>query len=368
MLKYCLAPILLSALLICDWLGPQAVWCFFFGFSAFVIIGDKIFSNDHSQFRIGNTKLNFILYLILPLLLLKLFNITLIGMGDHGSMIFMILADEALFNDWDRAYSVFDLFGIILTSGLFLGGIGTVAGHELVHRKKHSFGFKVSNWLLALTWDPAFGIEHVHGHHKYVATYQDPETARRNEGVYSFIIRSTVGTLKNAWKWESERLEQLGLSPVSFQNQMFQIYLRSIILTAAISLGGTMSLIVYFGSVLWAKIMLETVNYLEHYGLVRVPGAAIEPKHSWNSNHMVSSTLLFNLTRHSAHHEKSNLPFWKLEPYKDAPMLPNGYLSMLYFILLLPWKYRKIMEHKLADWDAKYASEQELELIKSMVK
>ncbi len=158
MLKYCLAPILLSALLICDWLGPQAVWCFFFGFSAFVIIGDQILTNDHSQFRIGNSKLNFILYLILPLLLLKLFNMTLIGMGDHGSIIFMILADEALFKVWDRVYSGFDLFGIILTSGLFLGGIGTVAGHELVHRKKHSFGFKVSNWLLALTWDPAFGF------------------------------------------------------------------------------------------------------------------------------------------------------------------------------------------------------------------
>ena len=161
MLKYCLAPILLSILLACDWLGPQAVWYFFFGFSAFVIIGDQILTNDHSQFRIGNTKLNFILYLILPLFLLKLFNMTLIGMGDHGSIIFMILADEALFNVWDRAYSVFDLFGIILTSGLFLGGIGTVAGHELVHRKKHTFGFKVSNWLLALTWDPAFGIDRV---------------------------------------------------------------------------------------------------------------------------------------------------------------------------------------------------------------
>ena len=103
MLKYCLAPILLSSLLICDWLGPQAVWCFFFGFSAFVIIGDQILTNDHSQLRIGNTKLNFILYLILPLLLIKLFNITLIGMGDHSSIIFMIIGDDTLFNVWDRA-------------------------------------------------------------------------------------------------------------------------------------------------------------------------------------------------------------------------------------------------------------------------
>ena len=78
---------------------------------------------------------------------------------------------------------------------------------------------------------------------------------------------------------------------------------------------------------------------------------------------LISSYLLYNLTRHSAHHEKSSVPFWKLNPYKDAPILPYGYLTMVYFILLLPWQYRKIMKEKLSHWDAHYASPEELKLV-----
>jgi alkane 1-monooxygenase len=363
MIKYCLAPILLSTLLIIDWMGPTAVWIFFFGFSTFVIMGDTLFGNDRVEFQNGEKKFNSILYFILLLLFIKIFNFALLGMSYTQSFIFNLLSAEPLFSGWQRSYSNLDLLGIVLSSGLLIGGIGTVVGHELVHRKKNSLGFKVSNWLLALTWDPAFGIEHVHGHHKYVATYQDPESARRGESVYHFIGRSTWGTLRNAWKWEKERLAGKGFGTFSSHNQMLQVYLRSAIITGVVSLGGSISLVVYFGSVIWAKILLETVNYLEHYGLVRVPGTAIEPRHSWNSNHRISSYLLFNLTRHSAHHEKSNLPFWKMNPYSEAPMLPYGYLTMVYFILLIPWVYRRIMIRELKDWDDRFASREELELL-----
>ena len=368
MLKYCLSPTFLFILLVCDWMGPIGNWAFFFGFSGFIILGDNYFGNDKNQFEKLDNRMNPILYIILPLFFFKIFHISLLGMGDSQTVIHKIFSSESIFTSWERNYSGFDLLGIILSSGLLIGGIGTVVGHELVHRKKNSLGFKISNWLLALTWDPAFGIEHVHGHHKYVATYHDPESARRGEGIYSFIMRSTMGTLKNAWKWEKERLAQKGLNVISIHNQMIQVYIRSVIITGIVSLGGFTSLAVYFGSVVWAKVLLETVNYLEHYGLVRVPGTAIEPKHSWNSNHSVSSYLLFNLTRHSAHHEKGTLPFWTLNPYENAPMLPYGYLSMVYLILLLPWKYKRIMTEKLKDWDARFASQDELQLLDQIIK
>ena len=363
MLKYSLAPLVLIILIICDWMGPQFAWIFFIGFSLFIVIGDTLAGNDTQQYQEDGNRFNPFLYLVLPLLFLKIFNITLLGMGNPDSWIHSLLSGASFFNIWIRPTTHFDLIGMILSSGLLIGGIGTVVGHELVHRKRRSTGFKISNWLLALTWDPAFGIEHIHGHHKYVATYQDPESARRGESVYHFIARSTWGTLRNAWKWEKERLAGKGLSPFSIHNQMFQVYARSALITGVVALGGSISLIVYFGSVIWAKILLETVNYLEHYGLVRLPGTAIEPRHSWNSNHRISSYLLFNLTRHSAHHEKSNLPFWKMNPYSDAPMLPYGYLTMVYFILLIPWVYRRIMIRELKDWDNRFASREELELL-----
>jgi len=364
-IKYSLAPFTLLLLLYSDWLGPTAVWFFLFGFSLFLIIGDYILGKDRTQIPTSPTFVNGACYIVLPLLLLKLFHLSLLGMGNENSIIFLILNQESFFHHWIRSYSTTDLVGIVLTTGLFLGGVGTVVGHELVHRKRTSFAFRLSNWLLALTWDPAFGIEHIHGHHKFVATYEDPESARRGEGVYRFIIRSTVGTLKNAWRWESERLAKKGFTPFSIHNQLFQIYGRSILLTLVVSLGGWISLIVYFLSVIWAKILLETVNYLEHYGLIRVPGTAIEPKHSWNSNHRISSYMLFNLTRHSAHHEKGTLPYWELDPYEKAPMLPYGYLSMVYFILFFPGRYRKLMEKYLDHWDANYASTEEINLIQS---
>lgn len=362
-LKYCLSPTLLGILLFCDWLGMPYVWIFFVGFSSFLIIGDYIFGKDQTLISTSNSILNGICYISLPLLLIKLFHITLLGMGDENSVIYHILNQDAIFQSWKHSYSIIDLVGIVLTSGLFFGGLGTVVGHELVHRKKSSFAFKISNWLLALTWDPAFGIEHIHGHHKNVATLGDPNSARRNENVYRFIIRSTIGTIKNAWMWETENLKKNGHSPFSSKNQLFQGYLRSIILTAIVSLGGWTSLIVYFFSIVWAKILLETVNYLEHYGLLRVPGKPVEPKHSWNSNHRISSLMLFNLTRHSAHHEKGTLPFWELNPYETSPMLPYGYLSLVYFILLFPRWYLKMMEKSLKHWDKNFASGEELNLL-----
>ena len=117
-----------------------------------------------------------------------------------------------------------------------------------------------------------------------------------------------------------------------------------------------------FWSVL-AKCFLETINYIEHYGLVRVPGEAVMPRHSWNSNHVMSSILLYNLNRHSAHHEKTNLRYWELNSYPDAPTLPYGYLHCLYIAYFLPLIFKKMMKPKLEDWGDNFASDEEKQLL-----
>ena len=178
------------------------------------------------------------------------------------------------------------------------------------------------------------------------------------------MFRSTFNEYKNAFQIEKIRLKRKGKSIFSFQNKFFIALFRSLVIGIVIyNLGSTKALFFYLISALISKILLETINYIEHYGLVRVEGKPVRPRHSWNSNTLISSAFTFNLTRHSAHHEKAHLPYWKLSPYLDAPKMPYGYLSTFFFALLLPWLYRKMMAKKLSDWDQNYASKPEKELI-----
>ena len=101
---------------------------------------------------------------------------------------------------------------------------------------------------------------------------------------------------------------------------------------------------------------------MEHYGLIREEGKPVQPRHSWNTNAFVSSMILFNLTRHSHHHEKAYLEFWNLEAYEDAPEMPYGYLFSIYIVLLCPWWYHRMMAKKLLDWDQNYANDNEKEI------
>jgi len=108
-----------------------------------------------------------------------------------------------------------------------------------------------------------------------------------------------------------------------------------------------------------AKALLEVINYSEHYGLVRVEGEPVLPRHSWNSNSILSSIYLYNVTRHSSHHEKANLRYWELRSYQDAPIMPQGYLTMLYMALFLPYIFHRMMAKKLVDWDERFATNEE---------
>ena len=134
----------------------------------------------------------------------------------------------------------------------------------------------------------------------------------------------------------------------------------------AVIIGGVNGMFCFLLCALLAKSFLEAINYTEHYGLVRERGKPIRMRHSWNSNHFLSSVYLCNVTRHSDHHKNSNLKFWELKPiHEDAPMLPYGYLMMLYLVLFMPFLYKRIMNKELLDWDQNYANDFERNLVKN---
>ena len=154
-----------------------------------------------------------------------------------------------------------------------------------------------------------------------------------------------------------------GLNSINVQKKILMGYMKSMIITfIAFLVGGILGMLLFLLVSFIAKSLLEVINYTEHYGLVRVKGEPVSFRHSWNSNSMISSIYLYNVTRHSSHHEKANLKYWELKSYKSAPMMPQGYLTMLYMALFFPYLFHQMMAKKLIEWDKNYATEKEREL------
>ena len=368
-LKYYISTItILSAGYICT-LGKFFPLVFFISFSSFIIFGDLFLKSDNKK---HNYKFNFFLnlpiYLNLPLLLVFLMTVVFI-LGNSDANAFSIFFLEMLNIDLlhlRQTIYFLDKIALVALTSLFIGIMGTVPGHEMSHRIKKKFDLFIGNWLLSLSWDCAFAIEHVYGHHKNVGLAKDPATANRGENVYKFVFSAIIKEQIDAWKIEIERLKHKSLNIFGFQNKLIKGYLRSLLIASlSFFVGGLNGLFIFLLCAFTAKSLLEVINYIEHYGLVRVEGEKVMPRHSWNSNSVMSSIYLYNVTRHSAHHEKPYLKFWELDAYQNAPMMPYGYLSMLYMTIFTPFFFQKIMSRKLAEWDKLFASDEEKKIIKA---
>tara|TARA_Y100000389_G_scaffold138087_1_gene135767 strand:+ start:4610 stop:5419 length:810 start_codon:yes stop_codon:yes gene_type:complete len=267
-----------------------------------------------------------------------------------------------------QSFNIFDKISIIMTVFLISGPMGITGGHELVHRKKNKFDLFVGNWLLAFSFDCNFAIEHVYGHHKNVCLPEDPASAKRGENIYIFILKGIINEHLSGWEIELNRLRRKKISFFTFQNQILIGYFRSVLISLlSFWLFGFVGMLTFFLIAFLSKSLLEVINYIEHYGLVRERGKPVRMRHSWNSNHFFSSIYLYNVTRHSDHHRNSNLKFWELSPLdKDAPVLPYGYLTMLYLAVFTPYIFKNIMKKELDNWDQNYANDFERNLINNL--
>ena len=251
-----------------------------------------------------------------------------------------------------------DLATAVIT-GLMIGLVGTIVGHELTHRTWDRISLGIGRGLLAFSFDTSFAIEHVYGHHRYVSTTLDPATAPRGRNVYTHIVVSTVRGNLSAWHIEVERLKKRGLPALSPRNAFIRGHLMSVGLVAcAWAMGGAGPAAFFVACALWGKALLEIVNYMEHYGIVRDPATPVQPRHSWNTNRRVSSWTMFNLTRHSHHHAQGEVPFHALRPYPNAPMMVSGYLTTILLTLVPPLWFR-LMAPRVAAWDRDFATAEE---------
>jgi alkane 1-monooxygenase len=238
--------------------------------------------------------------------------------------------------------------------GMAGGMFGVTAAHELLHRPG-KVEQQLAAALLTLLHYPHFCIEHVHGHHRKVATPEDPATARLRESFYAFYLRCVSGSLSSAWRIEGKRLRRLGRTAWTTQNRMLR-YLASLLLLY-LAIGyffGWLGVAFFVIQGLIALSMLEVINYVGHYGLARRETATgryepVMPWHSWNSSDRVTNWLLFNVGRHSNHHCEAGRGYWALRHCADAPQLPAGYFSM-FVLALLPPLWRRIMDPRVAAW------------------
>jgi len=333
------------------------------GLSLFIILGDSFLKQNRVI-----KKYSYPIFLDFPiyvnLFILLIFVIMSMGLLSNQFPIWMLNGFNNYFNihliNVSTSMSFIDKMAFLFLISLFIGMMGTVPGHELTHRKKNKFDMFIGNWLLAFSWDCAFAIEHVYGHHKNVCLENDPASAKRGENVYMFILRAIIKEQKDAWLIELDRLKRGSQNCFSLQNRMIMGYVRSFFLSVLVyTFSGLQGVCIFLLCAFLAKSLLEAINYIEHYGLVREPGKPVSVRHSWNSNHVISSLYLYNVTYHSSHHEKTNLKFWELETYPDAPTMPQGYLFILYVVIFLPFIYHRMMVGKLLEWDLNHATNME---------
>lgn len=234
--------------------------------------------------------------------------------------------------------------GIIIAFGLSCGILGINAAHELGHRKTW-YEQLMSKMLLLTSLYMHFFIEHNRGHHKNVSTDHDPASSRYGETVYAFYFRTIIGSWISAWRLESEKLKRKKQRFFSFQNEMLVFQVIQIALVVGIGyLFGVTAMLSFMSSALIGILLLETVNYIEHYGLRRQKKGNIyertSPVHSWNSNHPLGRLMLFELSRHSDHHYIASRKYQSLRHFEESPQMPTGYPGMMLLSLLPPLWFR----------------------------
>lgn len=239
---------------------------------------------------------------------------------------------------------------LAVTAGMY-SGLGINTAHELGH-KKPELERLLAKIVLAVPTYGHFCIEHNRGHHRDVATPEDPASSRMGESIYKFVWREIPGAWRRGWEVEKERLARLGKSEWSLENDILQSYAISAVLQ-----GG---LIIAFGWIMvpfllihnfWAWFQLTSANYIEHYGLKREKEAngryeRCQPHHSWNANYIFSNIALFHLERHSDHHANPTRRYQSLRNFDGLPELPNGYYGM-YMIAYIPWLWYKVMDKRV---------------------
>ncbi|MCV7401794.1 alkane 1-monooxygenase [Mycobacterium fragae] len=265
---------------------------------------------------------------------------------------YLFTASDLSWLGYDGSLSWPARIGLALSVGA-LGGVGINTAHEMGH-KKDSLERWLSKITLAQTGYGHFYIEHNRGHHVRVATPEDPASSRFGETFWEFLPRSVFGSLRSAWRLEAQRLRRQNKSVWHPSNDVLNAWLMSVVLWGVlIAVFGPALIPFVIIQAVYGFSLLESVNYLEHYGLLRQTNAngryeRCTPEHSWNSDHLVTNLFLYHLQRHSDHHANPTRRYQTLRSMDGAPNLPSGYASLI-GLTYFPPLWRRLMDHRVLE-------------------
>ncbi len=301
--------------------GPFSLMNAFYGL-AIMTFSEQFFQEDKKENQFSS---------VLP-------NLVLIAHGIFQSVCLLSLfygIHSGLLNGiWIIAASV--------STGLNSALAGLTSAHEMIHRKEKMFRL-IGIWNLVTVNYGHFYIEHIKGHHKLVGTKKDPATAYYGESVYHFVARTIPNQFISAIKIEAGRLRKQSALQYSLSNFVVKILLTEIILSVTLLyFFGLKILFAFLLQSFIAILILEYVNYIEHYGLVRDENERVNATHSWQSDHLLSRFALIELSRHADHHYYASKPYHTLKSYEESPMLPSGYFGSFYTALIPSLWFKKI--------------------------
>jgi alkane 1-monooxygenase len=256
--------------------------------------------------------------------------------------------------EYQNGISGINLVGAIISSGLW-AGLGIIYGHELSHNKKE--GFFVSRLIMALSGASHFTYAHVYNHHLDLGHEDDPATAPRGRNVYLHTWLSHAGQSKFSFDMEAKKLKNQGKSFVNKDNRWLLGYLYSLpSIFLFVWSGGVIGLLALATVWILSNFLLEALNFMGHYGLIRKDGA-VEHRHSWDNDSVFTSWFFIEIGRQCDHHVRGETYFWELDDV-GGPNYGIGYFS-LFVLTLYPPLFRKFVQKHLDNWDNNYATEEE---------
>lgn len=331
------------------WLGlwGHGWWCWALPLHAFVVIpvGELLLRPDHlnltaeeEEAALRDPVFDLMLYLMVPVQWATLF------------LFCWTIPEPALTH--------VEMAGRILTMGIMCGVYGINVAHELGHRAER-WERDLARALLLTSLYMHFIVEHNRGHHRRVGTPDDPASARYGEPIFAFWLRTIVFSFRSAWRIEVDRMRKEGRSPLGVHNEMVRsLAIEAAFLVALHYVFGAYVLGCFLGAALIGVLLLETVNYIEHYGLGRSRNTngsygRVQHYHSWNSDHPIGRLMLFELTRHSDHHWKASKKYQVLQSVGTGPQLPTGYPGMM-LLSLIPPLWFAVVHPRIAVLEGRY--------------